>query len=795
MSIHEYIAFGTMRSGGNIQWMNLLREMRSTGTRLAWGREEVGTLVSMVIWQLGNVTGETLKWHVDLKKLDFGKALLKEAQGMLRRVAGNWKEVVTVRTIILIVSRLLSSSPHGEVVDGCIQLLREARGVTWEWLKQLQEKLQDVEEQFVRAFQERICEMASVCCSTFDVDDMGPNGTEGGHLIALLSTAEDVAILLTCGILVHDNSPNDLESARSSIPLDFKRLLRRNQHLAHAVEPRLKTLARMEAGEQGLDQAIRHIWSGYSSGAFGWKAEGRWVSSITGSDTQSQQVHLDLVLGKLLVNGKQLGRLPAGVVRNEVYMRIFGDKKVLDVIPAQLRGMQFATQSPIHGYQVLFSMRGEENELIIQATRKDKMFDLIRHYYFQGDLPVRLVEDYTHWLDLSNGKIELRPLRTMWESSQSHWVIQFLETPRVCVNPTQALININSRSFEMVTATLQPFESPDYLLMSCNRDFDPYSLLVELLRYRLLFFRNANQNLESKNFPGMVIDHADQSVGALVGLQNRLVLKPDNDHLVGVRRKVLVPYGVVTISEYLDDHVNINIDTKKADVQRFADYTVDDVQGCLMSNTSLKSHLYPVYLLAITSHCLPDPLTKHTGTEEALSEFYGAVCMSFRELHDEERALLVQIAKSTPTRLGAPQLSPKHQSVAWNSLPPLSQHHGFAARAQEIFSFAKHQEVFHDAPSREPDEEQEKKDPLPKRNAHLDTCSAVRMSIYYPADIKGSPSRTHGDKTYTARDCDLSRENTITAVSSNVTGSGASSLLLPRPAQLPDLFSAHWKRI
>ncbi|KAL0573927.1 hypothetical protein V5O48_008024 [Marasmius crinis-equi] len=793
MSIHEYIAYGTMRSGGNIQWMNLLREMRGTGTGLAWGREEVGTLVSMLIWQLGNISKNSLAWHLDLEELEFGEALLREATGMLRRVAGNWKEVVTVRTVILVVSRLLSASPHEEVVDGCVMLLREARGITWEWLKQLQEKLQDVEEEFIRAFQERVCEMAAVCRSTYDVDDVGPAGVGDGQLPNLLSTSEDVAILVSCGIIVHDNSPNDLEAVKSSVPLDFKRLLRRDQRLAHAVEPTLRTMVQTEIGQQGLHQAIQTIWSGYNPGSFGWEANGRWVSTTIGGGAQIQQVHLDLLLGKLLVNGKQLGRLPGEIVQSELYMRIFGDKKVLDVIPAQLRGMEFATRSLLHGCQILFGIRGEEKEVVIRAIRDEQILEIIPHHYFQGDLPVGLVENHTHWLDLSNGEIEIRPLRSLWESSSAHWVIQFLQTPRVCVNTTHALIDINSRSFEMVAATLQPFEHPNFLLMSCSRDFDPFTLLVELPRYRLAFFRNSSQNLESRNFPGMVIDHADQSVGALVGLHNRLVLRPNDPNLVGVRRKVLVPYGTITVSDYLDDHISVTIDTGKVDVVRFADYTIDSDQGCLMGTTSLRSRLYLVYLLALTSHCLPDPLTNHTGTEEALSEFYGAACMSFRELQEDDIDLLVQIGKLTPPRFGAPQFAPRHQSVTWNSLPPLSQHHGFASRAKEILSFAKHQQVFHDSRS-ESLEGQEKKELLPRRNDHLDARAAARMAIYYPADIKGRPDKGVQDKIYSARDCSLVRESLIAAVASTVSVGGTSSLL-PRAATLPELFSTQWRRL
>jgi hypothetical protein len=36
-----------------------------------------------------------------------------------------------------------------------------------------------------------------------------------------------------------------------------------------------------------------------------------------------------------------------------------------------------------------------------------------------GDLPTLLVENYTHWLNLSNGEIEARPIADLWQSSNN----------------------------------------------------------------------------------------------------------------------------------------------------------------------------------------------------------------------------------------------------------------------------------------------------------------------------------------------------------------------------------------
>lgn len=86
-------------------------------------------------------------------------------------------------------------------------------------------------------------------------------------------------------------------------------------------------------------------------------------------------------------------------------------------------------------------MRGE-NDLVIRSKRDDKVFELIPHNTFTDDLPERFIEDNVHWLNLSTGEIELRPLATMWDPSPSNWTIHFSEPRRTCSNGILVLIDI-----------------------------------------------------------------------------------------------------------------------------------------------------------------------------------------------------------------------------------------------------------------------------------------------------------------------------------------------------------------
>ncbi|KIK69250.1 hypothetical protein GYMLUDRAFT_255795 [Collybiopsis luxurians FD-317 M1] len=825
MSLHEFYSFASLRSGARLQWLNLLRELRE-GT-LSWQNEEVGTLVSMLMWQVGCIRegyreeegARGLEWHVELKDLEFGQSLLHEMTTLLRRVQGNWKEAVTVRTIALIASRLLASTRHDQIITGCYSLLREAREVTWEWVGQLEEKLQGCGEEFVKEFQAKVCEMACACRATYDVDDdeRDIGGVYTSHLDRLLTSTEDVAKFVACGIIIHDNKPHDLSA--KSVPKELKRMIERDRRLAHGVEPALLKLFTQPTdstrdntgfapldvatvGKEGFNMALKRIWPVFAVPALDWhtlaEPNHRWVECETAGGTsirgiQSQQVDLDLIHGKLLVNGKPLGRLPTEFIKHPNYVRLFGEKKVLDVVPADMPGMQFATRGLVSGYQVLFGMRGE-NDVIIRAKRDNTVFELIPHTAFADDLPKRFVDDNVHWLNLSNGEIELRPLQSMWKSSPTNWVIRFSEPRRSCTNGSRALVDVNSWTFQMVAATLASFEKPEYLTVTCSKDLDHRTLSVDLPRYRLSFFRNDADELQCTNFPGMAIDHDDQSFGAFVGLKDRLVLKGISSAPAGTHRKVLVPFGEVEFASDEENHVRVEIKTGEQRDVRYSNYAIDTSLGALVGNASLKSRLYQIYLLALTSHCLPDPLTSHTGTEEALLEFNSAACLSFRELGEEETTLLVKIGKLTPNRFGHPQHNPKAHSVTWTSLPPLSHHYGFSVRAREILGCVKELQVFEDSSTTNQSAKKEKKEQISAGNTILDSRAASRNAIYYPKDIKTLNGYRTRDDVYDSRDMLLDdKETTVCRVSSNI-WNGSSSLLLPNPPSLSRCFLS-WSKV
>jgi hypothetical protein len=98
LTLHEYVSFGSLRSGGRLQWMNISRELRAR--TLSFNDPEVHLLLMQAMWQIGPSQSETGRrdWHADLKDTTFCQVLLRESREFLRSVGENWEKGILVRT-------------------------------------------------------------------------------------------------------------------------------------------------------------------------------------------------------------------------------------------------------------------------------------------------------------------------------------------------------------------------------------------------------------------------------------------------------------------------------------------------------------------------------------------------------------------------------------------------------------------------------------------------------------------------------------------------------------------------
>ena len=336
------------------------------------------------------------------------------------------------------------------------------------------------------------------------------------------------------------------------------------------------------------------------------------------------------------------------------------------------------------------------------------------------------MDDYVHWLDLDTGEVEFRPKESPWTSDPSNWRLavstdasdtwSVFRKAGDSVAPVD-LVDIRSKTFQMISHSLSPLDSPENIIVTCTN----HALEAHLCRLRLAFFVNRNSELECRNMPGYVIDKL-QSCGTMIGLRNQLVLRPGRDSSE-MPRRVIIPQGDVEFG--LDgDFSRVSIKTGTERYVHWHEYTLDTDLGRLTGNVSLRSKLYQCYLHALTSHCLPDPLLGHTGTEESLRMLQSAAFLSFQRLDTQDAILLNLIGNLTPGRAYYPPHLKSMVTVKWSNLPVLSQHHDFHPSVLEILDHARAVEVlYHDD------------DPVAfevlSKDASLLKRTASRNKIYY----------------------------------------------------------------
>ncbi|KAJ6533684.1 hypothetical protein B0H19DRAFT_1272325 [Mycena capillaripes] len=734
LTLHEHISFGSLRSGGRLQWLNITRELRMR--ILAFHHPDVHTLIAQAASQIGPISQQDVaEWHIELADHVFGRLLLDELERLLSDTRDNWANATTIQTIVFLLGRwLVSARDHPDlVVHGC-RLLREARTVTYDWMRLLISRLPGfTDQEMVTDFQNRICTIASICRATYDVDPI--------YFGSVLSSDEDASIIIECSIVIHDNSP----PRESDIHGPLRTLLMRDRRLSHSIEPFLK--AKIEQHRGGLDKAVHREWPGYSPDGpwvFATGANECWASTQTASvaGADPQVVDVNIRNGTLLVDGKPLGRLPTEIVSHETYTRLFG-KKILEIIPSRLPGMDFATRRAIFGAQIHFHL-DRTNELVIQAQYSSSVYELIPHRKFFDDLPRFFVDRYTHWLLLgqsTSSTVEFRPCSTWGETSTENWKIECCSWQMYL--GTLYMMDVHSPTFKMCRDRVAALEESCYLTITVDRKAGGL-LKVVLPRYKLSFFVNENNDLESLDLRAMLID-INQSAGTLFGLSRQLVLRAKDSNATQSshpsRRILIVPFGTL-VPRISGHHVKVDVLLAGGEIRYFK-YEINTDLGFLKA-TTLTAGFFKILLHACTSHPLIDPLTGRTGTEEALSELASSRSFSFQNLCDEDIALLKIIAALSPQRHFYPKHLEVMETVTWGVVWPLTQHQAFRPLVKKILQFAEDLGVFHPTTSSTATMPLA----LEERSEQLHYRFAAKLSKLYPAEFAHFSHSLANDREY-----------------------------------------------
>lgn len=754
VTLSEFREFGNLRSGVSLQWANVLCQLVIPS--VDFNKKQTLALILQACLEVGPRLGSGYggsadaicrEAHVDTQKQSFLNRVMSAMGDALERIRDSWQNDIALCILTCLSTRLLSLSPSPEISSALLKYLGQLREVSIVWARLLLEKLNESDRVSDRQrWIARLLVASLICGATFDM--------EVEHLESVLEGSDNLSRLVESAVLARNHlSP-------SGRPTDVIALqLMQRWHIVMYRTRHLVTKEIVDKGNQGLDSAIKEFWADYSpsSSSAGWtQLDHNAQSHILTRKSGPVSITFNLLTGNLFLNGCPLSKLPSSYQKHQTFSQLFG-QQILDVGPSSVPGMEFSASRVQNGWVIHFAMK--DGRLVVRAVAaqdelQPESWEYIPREHLVEDLPNSFINDYAHWLNLSTGQVEFRPLGQKWESTPKNWRLTREHDKHVLRKGPLAVVDPLSPTAVLSHRILGHIETSGNI--NAIFDSDDNSLALELPCLCISFqVRQGESAVRSLNYTGMEIDNR-QGINTLVGLAHKLVLRPERGPGF---RMLLVPRGQVsTHLTKASGHVNVSIhrgnDTKRIHHDAFL---VDDKLGCLADTGSLQSRLYLCLLHALTSHCLPDPLTSRTGTEEALRILQGAALKSHPTLNHDSRELLRQIARLSPPRAYYPSHLEEMEQTVWNDgIPPLSQHDDFWPLAKSIYDEYKKSGKLFQSGNREADTDTSAEDLFSaseeQRSSKLAERARIHNATFRVSEFGAEGHTTAEDKWYRPRD-------------------------------------------
>jgi hypothetical protein len=197
------------------------------------------------------------------------------------------------------------------------------------------------------------------------------------------------------------------------------------------------------------------------------------------------------------------------------------------------------------------------------------------------------------------------------------------------------MLRVKSQSMKVIRNALSIYENANHISIVYDHGTQ---IFTATMHQRKLHFQlnQGSQYLACKDYPGMVLDTV-QSFGTLTGLKTRLVLR--SVALETCERIVLVPKVEMSAVSYELVKKRVSVTLDSGSKAKNLVFKIDTRLGRLQHDGSWYSQAFVCFLHALTSHCLPDSLTKHTGVEQAQALLKSSELRPLRCLSQEDIAL------------------------------------------------------------------------------------------------------------------------------------------------------------
>ncbi|PNP55340.1 hypothetical protein THARTR1_04482 [Trichoderma harzianum] len=616
MSVAEFSAYQKLLAGKSQRWLNILVELGSSNVNFS--SEDTALLLSQLAIQAGPATqkdsGPLRDVHSVFEEREFVQSLKKQIQARIDSIYSNWRETNCMELLINLSLRAFSLLSDNDMRAEFEQLLRSARDATLGWITPSQEesnRTQDGKDA------DRIAtyglKASLLCRRTFEIH----LGSETALSAADLSTWIKASVALQENRVMTVNNLPPLN--RSMIIRDAKMMFCINGLIRAAVE------AHPDAIGDAIGEMIdikRHGATGNetqstTSWTFLQPPHSRWIRCIVPQNHANvrgrQVLHLHILEGHFFVNGKRRGNLPLAIRKDLSVKSLFGDQNLL-VYASSMPGMEYALAYSFQDKRVHFGMR--DSGAIIRTEGRDGLFEFIPSQVFEPlgawnfDLPWSLLNGCSHWLNLGMGILEIRRQPSIWNRRPRDWVINVFNR-QATRGDKVSLVDPCSLEFKEIAKIFENFEVPQKLTVfqSCS---ERGRLSVELRHLDLEFHVNKIGLLFCTQLKANI--DIDQDAGTWYGLASKIVLRDAADKS---KRSIIIPNGKLSWRSK-PNYAGIHVDTFFQASDGYFRFDIDQTLGRMVSQPE-PVLLYRMALChAVTSFCLPDPLTGVTGTEEAV---------------------------------------------------------------------------------------------------------------------------------------------------------------------------------
>lgn len=676
LTMAEFTAFQDLRLGSSTQWLRVLRELASSNVN--FGTVEVGTLVSQLTLMAGPPEGRS-PWrasHGVFRDAKFCEALAGQIRKRLAGISTNWREGQTVNCMIVLLQRMWTLAVSPVSAKEAESLLLYVREMTHRWSLLLRNEICNAANTETAQKRTKDALLAAMLSrKTFMIEAAKPNE---------LLQPQALACFLECGFSLNDNLPKTETGHIPKMSASSRHLFIADLKLVHKLENRLRSsIIRFP---QAVDQAVNSIWTeagGKSSRTFSkWTflstSYSGWLTahSVSHDGLLEQEIHINLFEGTLLIDGQPLGRLPEEYTKQEFFQQLFGNRVFL-TYPSSLPGMSYMLASPFEENEIHFGFRA--GIAFIRARYRGKVLELIPPTVFLSeldgeapDLPLPLINDCVHWLDLNSQTLDIRPLAAMWQIKWSNWSIDLGTNQARRRN--SLLVDPRSPLFNRVARLIEPFEHRSRMTIYQP---DKTNLSLHLPGLELSFHVNREGLLESRQLRAVV--DSNQDAGTLYGLSSSLVLR---DSSVNEDRSIVVAMGPAEIA------TNPNVNHVRVLIKHtgyYARFFINKELGRLECAAEPRLTYFKAYCHAVTSSILPDPLTGRTGTDEAIHCLQAGNAQPWAPVDHEAYRILLSISELTPRRTYYPENLKALQKVVWREelMLPL-QHDAFRLLVKDI---------------------------------------------------------------------------------------------------------------